>query len=41
MPAKEVADLASVPETQLCCVARMTVTAGFLHELVNWTFPRP
>lgn len=35
MPAKEVADLAGVPETQLCRVARMTATAGFLHE------PRP
>lgn len=30
--AKEVADLAGVPETQLCRVVRMTATAGFLHE---------
>ncbi|KAF2234845.1 O-methyltransferase family protein [Viridothelium virens] len=32
IPAKEVADLAGVPETQLCRVVRMTATAGFLHE---------
>ncbi|KAL9066490.1 MAG: hypothetical protein Q9161_007553 [Pseudevernia consocians] len=35
IPAKEVADLAGVPETQLCRVVRMTAIAGFLHE------PRP
>ncbi|KAF8852509.1 hypothetical protein BDZ45DRAFT_678306 [Acephala macrosclerotiorum] len=29
---QEVADLASVPEMQLCRVVRMTATAGFLHE---------
>ena len=32
IPAKEVADLAGVPETHLCRVMRMTATAGFLHE---------
>lgn len=32
VPAKDVADLAGVPETQLCRVVRMTATAGFLHE---------
>ena len=32
IPAKEVADLTGVPETQLCRVVRMTATAGFLHE---------
>ena len=35
IPAKDVADLAGVPESQLCRVVRMTATAGFLHE------PRP
>ena len=30
--AKDVADLAGVPEMQLCRVVRMTATAGFLHE---------
>ena len=30
--AKDVADLAGVPETQLCRIVRMTATAGFLHE---------
>ena len=29
---KDVADLAGVPDTQLCRVVRMTATAGFLHE---------
>ncbi|KAL8747707.1 MAG: hypothetical protein Q9190_000448 [Brigantiaea leucoxantha] len=29
---KDVADLAGVPETQLCRVVRMTATAGFLRE---------
>ena len=29
---QEVADLADVPETQLCRVVRMTATAGFLRE---------
>ncbi|KAF2723081.1 hypothetical protein K431DRAFT_302017 [Polychaeton citri CBS 116435] len=29
---KEVADLAGVPEMQLCRIVRMTATAGFLHE---------
>ncbi|KAL9090652.1 MAG: hypothetical protein Q9165_005140 [Trypethelium subeluteriae] len=32
IPAKEVADMAAVSETQLCRVVRMTATAGFLHE---------
>lgn len=32
VPAKDVADLAGVPETQLCRIVRMTATAGFLHE---------
>lgn len=32
MPAREVADLAGVPEAQLCRVVRMTATASFLHE---------
>jgi hypothetical protein len=32
VPAKDVADLAGVPETQLCRIVRTTVTAGFLHE---------
>lgn len=32
VPIKDVADLAGVPETQLCRVVRMTATAGFLHE---------
>ena len=32
VPAKDVADLAGVPETQLCRVVRMMATAGFLHE---------
>lgn len=35
MPAKEIADLAGVPELILFRVVRMTATAGFLHE------PRP
>lgn len=33
--AKDVADLAGVPEAQLCRIVRTTATAGFLHE------PRP
>lgn len=32
VPAKDVADLAGVPEMQLCRVVRMTATAGFLNE---------
>ena len=32
VPIKDVADLASVSETQLCRVIRMTATAGFLYE---------
>ncbi|KAL8792411.1 MAG: hypothetical protein Q9195_005025 [Heterodermia aff. obscurata] len=32
VPLKDVADLAHVPETQLCRIVRMTATAGFLHE---------
>ena len=32
MPAKDVADLAGVPETQLLRIIRMTATAGFLFE---------
>lgn len=32
VPAKDVAELAGVPETQLCRIVRMTATAGFLHE---------
>ena len=32
VPFKDVADLAGVPEMQLCRVVRMTATAGFLHE---------
>lgn len=32
VPAKDVADLVGVPETQLCRVVRMTATAGFLNE---------
>ncbi|KAF2429263.1 O-methyltransferase family protein [Tothia fuscella] len=32
IPIKEAADLAAVPETQLCRIVRMTATAGFLHE---------
>jgi hypothetical protein len=32
VPAKDVADLAGVPETQLCRIVRMTATAGFLNE---------
>ena len=32
VPAKDVADLAGVPETELCRVVRMMATAGFLHE---------
>lgn len=35
MPAKEIADLAGVPELLLCRVVRMMATAGFLQE------PRP
>lgn len=35
MPAKEIAELAGVPDLILCRVVRMTATAGFLHE------PRP
>lgn len=35
VPFKDVADISGVPEAQLCRVARMTATAGFLHE------PRP
>lgn len=32
VPAKDVADLTGVPETQLRRIVRMTATAGFLHE---------
>ena len=32
VPAKDIADLAGVPETQLCRIVRMTATAGFLQE---------
>ena len=32
IPFKEVADLAGVPETQLCRIVRMTATAGFLYK---------
>ncbi|KAH8810947.1 hypothetical protein F5884DRAFT_875917 [Xylogone sp. PMI_703] len=32
VPTKDVADLAGVPEMQLCRVVRMTATAGFLQE---------
>ena len=32
VPVKDVADLAGVPETQLCRIARMMATAGFLRE---------
>ncbi|KAH8807219.1 O-methyltransferase family protein [Xylogone sp. PMI_703] len=32
VPAKDVADMAGVPETQLCRVVRMTSTVGFLIE---------
>lgn len=32
VPAKDVAELAGVPETQLCRIVRMTATAGFLQE---------
>lgn len=32
VPFKDVVDLTGVPETQLCRVVRMTVTAGFLRE---------
>ena len=32
VPFKDVAELAGVPETQLCRVVRMTATAGYLHE---------
>ena len=32
VPFKDVADLAGVPETQLCRIVRMMVTAGFLQE---------
>jgi hypothetical protein len=32
VPAKDIADLVSVPETQLCRVVRMTATAGILCE---------
>ncbi len=32
VPFKDLADLAGVPETQLCRVVRMTATAGFLYE---------
>ena len=32
VPAKDVAELAGVSETQLCRIVRMTATAGFLHE---------
>lgn len=35
VPFKDVADISGVPEAQLCRVARMAATAGFLHE------PRP
>ena len=35
VPFKDVADISGVPEAQLCRVARMMATAGFLHE------PRP
>lgn len=35
VPFKDVADISGVPEAQLCRVARMAITAGFLHE------PRP
>jgi hypothetical protein len=35
VPFKDVADISGVPESQLCRVARMMATAGFLHE------PRP
>jgi hypothetical protein len=32
VPFKDIADLAGVPETQICRVVRMMATAGFLHE---------
>lgn len=32
VPFKDVADLAGVPDTQLCRIVRMTATAGFLYK---------
>lgn len=32
VPFEDVADLAGIPETQLCRIVRLTATAGFLHE---------